>query len=139
MSRAAAFGDARAGSAEREPDTAGGDEQGPDRLVEAALLYARNVVELGAAEGRLAGLSALRIMLAVLLVCGSTLIAWGLGVAALLIVAQNAGLPLSLATILLAVAHAGLVKLLLLRIRRLSTNLTLPRVRRQLTGLEQQR
>ncbi len=138
MSRAAAFGDARAGAAGPEPEAAGTDQPDPDRLVEAALVYARNVVELGAAEGRLAGLSALRIVLAMLLVCASVLIAWSLGVATLLIVAQNAGVPLSLGTILLAVAHAALVAILLLRIRRLSANLTLPRVRRQLMDLEGQ-
>lgn len=136
MSRAAAFGDARAGSDEPEPEAAGTDQPDPDRLVQAALGYARNVVELGAAEGRLAGLSALSIMLATLVVCVSVLIAWALGAATLVIVAQNAGVPLSLATLLLAVAHAALVMLLLLRIRRLSANLTLPRVRRQLTDLE---
>lgn len=137
MSRAAAFG-GRRDSTEPETEAAGADEPDPEHLVEAALLYARNVVELGAAEGRLAGLSALRIVLAMLLVCGSALIAWGLGVATLLIVAQNAGVPLSLATILLAAAHAALVKILLRRIRRLSANLTLPTVRRQLMDLERQ-
>lgn len=122
---------ARAGAA---PGT---DEDLRDRAtaaIAAAQDMLRHLVDLIAAETQLAALSGISMLLLVILAAALSIVGWAFvaGVAAYLLVLV--GLPWPVAGLIMAAAHGVAVWLLWRGIVRLSRNLTLPALRRVVTG-----
>jgi len=100
----------------------------------AAKLRAKGVVDLGAAELRLAAMSGLRMLLLVVLAGASLVVAWGLLVACILFAFAYLQVPWIYAALALFVGHTVLAYYLWVATLRLSNNLTLPQLRRVLGG-----
>lgn len=102
--------------------------------VAAAQDGARHLVELAAAEARLAALSGVSMLLMIIVAAALAIVGWGFvaSVAAYLLVML--GLSWPAAGLLLALAHAIAAYLLWRGIVKLSHNLTLPALRRTVAG-----
>lgn len=118
----------------REQEHAEDLEEGPAAaaasLLEAALRLARDIVELAAAELRLAALSGVTMLLFIIVAALLVVMAWGFiaAVAAYGLVAAGLSWPVS--GLLIAAVHALAAYLLLRGVVRLSRSLTLPELRR---------
>lgn len=126
--------DASTARAEAAPGT---DEDLRDRAsaaVAAAQDTLRHLVELVAAETQLAALSGVSMLLLVILAAALSIVGWAFvaGVVAYLLVML--GLPWPVAGLIMAAAHGVAVWLLWRSIVRLSRNLTMPALRRVVTG-----
>lgn len=104
---------------------------------DAARRYAQGIVELAAAEARLAAISGASMLLMMMVAAVLVTVAWGLlaGVAAYLLVAG--GLSWPVAGLLLAAAHAAAAYLLWRGAVSLSRSLTLPALRRTVLSTEE--
>lgn len=129
------------GPAASEPTgPTGAEEQGTgaaaSSLISSTLDLARHIVELAAAELRLAALSGVTMVMLVIVTAALIVMAWGFvaAVAAYLLVA--AGLPWPAAGLLVAAAHAVAAYLLWRAVVRLSRSLTLPELRRSVLSTE---
>ena len=101
----------------------------PADVFAAAKLRAKGVVDLGAAELRLAAMSGLKMLLLVVLAGASLMIAWGLLVACILFLFAYTQIPWIYAALVLFVGHAVIAYYLWVATLRLSNNLTLPQLR----------
>ena len=115
-----------------EPPTSGGAEHAARELLHAARARLRDVVELAAAEARLAALSGLAMLILVIIAAAALVVAWLLLVLSILYLLGLAGVDWWIAALLLAGAHAGLAYYLWQVAVRLSRNLTLPELRTSL-------
>jgi hypothetical protein len=106
----------------------------PADLFAAAKVRAKGVVDLGAAELRLAAMSVLRMLLLVVLAGASLVIAWGLLVACILFLCAYLQIPWLYATLVLLAGHAAVAYYFWTATIRLSNNLTLPQLREALVG-----
>lgn len=108
-------------------------------LFEGLLRLARDVVELAAAELRLAALSGVTMLMFVIVAALLIVMAWGFiaAVAAYGLVA--AGLSWPVAGLLIAAAHTVAAYLLLRGVVRLSRSLTFPELRRVIMRPEEPR
>lgn len=131
---------ARADSVEGDA-AAGAPPEADENLIERAIAAAaaaedavRHLIELAAAEARLAALSGVSILLMAVLAAALSIVAWVFvaAVATWLLVAL--GLAWPAAGLVMAGLHVLAVYLLWRGIVRLSRNLTLPEVRRVVTG-----
>jgi len=104
-------------------------------LARAAVQRAHDLVELTAAEVRLAALSALTMLLCVMVAAAALVVAWGLLVACLLYVLSRTPLGWPGPAVVLAVGHAVLAYYLWNVTVRLSRSLTLPELRTTLRGV----
>jgi len=100
-------------------------------LLGAIAQRARDVVELAAAEARLAALSGLAMLVLVMVAAAALVVAWGLLVACTLYVFWKAEVGWVLPALVFAVGHAALAYYLWQMTARLSRNLTLPALRRE--------
>jgi hypothetical protein len=100
-----------------------------DELVCSAAQRIRDVVELAAAEARLAALSGLAMLLLVMIAAAALVVAWVLIVACILYLLARADIGWSIPALIIALAHAGLAYYLWQLTVRLSRNLTLPELR----------
>jgi hypothetical protein len=103
-----------------------------DELVRAATQRIRDIIELTAAEARLAALSGLAMLLLVMIAAAALMIAWVLLVACVLFLFAQTRLGWPIPALLFAAAHAGLAYYLWQITVRLSWNLTLPELRNTL-------
>ncbi|MBN1238985.1 MAG: hypothetical protein JXB36_10815 [Gammaproteobacteria bacterium] len=120
---------------------AGEDENLADRAsaaVAAAQDAARHFAELLAAETRLAALSGVSIVLMVIVAAALSIVGWAFVAAVATYLLVMLGLPWPAAGLLMAGVHALAAYLLWRGIVRLSANLTLPAVRRAVTGSAEQ-
>jgi hypothetical protein len=106
-----------------------GLQQGLDELVRSAKQRAQGVVELAAAEARLAALSGLAMLLLVMVAAAALVVAWVLLVGCLLYLAARLGFGWFWPGVAFAVAHALLAFYLWQVAVRLSRNLTMPELR----------
>jgi hypothetical protein len=128
---------AEAGAVAPEAELQEADEDLRDRAaaaIAAAQDGAKHLLELAAAEARLAALSGVSMLLMIILAAGLSIVGWGFvaGVAAYLLVLL--GLPWPAAGLVMAGAHAIAAYLLWRGVVKLSRNLTLPALRRTVTG-----
>lgn len=119
-----------AGDAPHERRERPGGEPPWQPLATAASARFRHVLDLAAAEARLATMSGLSMVLLVLFAGASLVIAWALVVASAIYLLAQSGLSWPSAALGFAVAHAGLAYLYWQLTVRLSRNLTLPETRR---------
>jgi hypothetical protein len=113
------------------PQTSGSRRYGED-LVRAAAQRIRDIVELSAAEARLAALSGLAMLLFVMIAAAALIVAWGLLVACALYLFAQTSFGWTIPALLIAGAHAALAYYLWQMTVRLSWNLTLPELRNTL-------
>jgi hypothetical protein len=100
-----------------------------EELVRTAAQRIRDVVDLAAAEARLAALSGLAMLLLVMIAAAALVVAWVLIVAYVLYLFSLADIGWSIPALVIAFAHAGLAYYLWQLTVRLSRNLTLPELR----------
>jgi hypothetical protein len=98
-------------------------------LVRAATQRARDIVDLAAAEARLAALSGLAMLLLVMVAAAALVVAWVLLVACALYLFAQTSLGWPIPALLIAAVHAALAYYLWQVTVRLSWNLTLPELR----------
>jgi len=115
-----------------EPPTTNGAEPAAREFLDAAKTRLRDVIELAAAEARLAALSGLAMLILVIIAAAALVVAWLLLVLSVLYLLALAGVEWWIAALLLAGAHAGLAYYLWQIAVRLSRNLTLPELRTSL-------
>jgi hypothetical protein len=115
-----------------EPPVTGRAEPAARELLNAAKTRLRDVIELAAAEARLAALSGLAMLILVIIAAAALVVAWLLLVLSILYLLALAGVEWWVAALLLAGAHAGLAYYLWQVAVRLSRNLTLPELRTSL-------
>ncbi len=108
--------------------------QSAEGLARAAVRRAQDLVELAAAEVRLAALSGLTMLLCVMIAAAALVVAWGLLVACVLYVFSQSSVGWPIPAFGLAVGHALLAYYLWHVTVRLSRNLTLPELRGTLRG-----
>jgi DNA-binding IclR family transcriptional regulator len=113
--------------------------QSAEELVRAATQRVHNLLELTAAELRLAALSGLTMLLCVMVAAAALVVAWGLLVACALYVFSRSPLGWPIPALCFAVGHALLAHYLWQFTVRLSRNLTLPELRTSLRGPLEQR
>jgi hypothetical protein len=115
-------------------DSAGDLRDRAVAAIAAAQDGAKHLLELAAAETRLAALSGVSMLLMIILAAALSIVGWGFlaGVVAYLLVIL--GLPWPVAGLVLAGAHAIAAYLLWRNVVKLSGNLTLPALRRTLAG-----
>lgn len=101
----------------------------PEHLLEAARSRVGHVLDLAAAEGRLATMSGLSMLLLVLFAGASLVIAWALLVASAIYLLAQTGLQWPIAAVCFAAAHAALAYVCWQLTTGLSRNLTLPKTR----------
>lgn len=117
-------------TARSEVGGAGRENAGPAELLELAGQRLKHLVDLGAAEARLAAMSGLAMLLLVVLSAASLVIAWGLVVATLLYaLAVYADVPWPVAALVMGALHAVLAAVCWHFTTKLSRNLTLPVLR----------
>jgi len=102
-----------------------------EELLGAIAERARGVVELAAAEARLAALSGLAMLVLVMVAAAALVVAWVLLVACVLYVFWRAQIGWAVPAIVFALGHAALAYYLWQTTARLSRNLTLPALRRE--------
>lgn len=100
-----------------------------EELVRAATQRVRDIVDLAAAEARLAALSGLAMLLLVMIAAAALVVAWVLLVAFALYLFAQSPLDWPIPALFIAAAHAGLAYYLWQVTVRLSWNLTLPELR----------
>lgn len=103
-------------------------------FVRVATQRARDIVELTAAEARLAALSGLAMLLLVMIAAAALVVAWVLLVACALFLFAQTALGWPIPAVVIAAAHAGLAYYLWQTTVRLSWNLTLPELRNTLAA-----
>jgi len=108
--------------------------QSAEGLARAAVQRAQDLVELAAAEVRLAALSSLTMLLCVMIAAAALVVAWGLLVACILYVFSRSPIGWPIPAFGLAVGHAAFAYYLWHVTVRLSRNLTLPELRTTLRG-----
>ncbi|HET7130707.1 MAG TPA: hypothetical protein VFJ95_00610, partial [Gammaproteobacteria bacterium] len=96
-----------------------------EELLGALAQRARDVVDLAAAEARLAALSGLEMLVLVMVAAAALVVAWGLLVACILYLFWQAEVGWVVPAVLFALAHAALAYYLWQMTVRLSRNLTL--------------
>jgi hypothetical protein len=120
-----------------ESSAAADDDAGPVKLLELAGQRVKHLVDLGAAEARLAALSGLAMLLLVVLSAASLVIAWGLAIATLLYaLSVYADVPWAAAALVMAFVHAALAAVCWHYTTKLSRNLTLPVLRQSIGTAE---
>ena len=102
-----------------------------EELLGALTQRARDVIELGAAEARLAALSGLAMLVLVMVAAAGLVVAWGLLVACALYLFWRAEVGWVVPALVFALGHAALAYYLWQMTARLSRNLTLPALRRE--------
>ncbi|HEX5049228.1 MAG TPA: hypothetical protein VFX89_19105 [Gammaproteobacteria bacterium] len=102
-----------------------------EELLGAIAQRARDVVELAATEARLAALSGLAMLVLVMVAAAALVIGWGLLVACVLYLFWRAEVGWALPALVFALAHGALAYYLWQTTARLSRNLTLPVLRRE--------
>jgi hypothetical protein len=105
-----------------------------EELVHAAAQRVRAIVELAAAEARLAALSGLAMVLLVIVAAAALVVAWVLLVACALYAFAQTSLGWPIPALCIAAAHAVLAYYLWQVTVRLSWNLTLPELRTTLVA-----
>jgi len=108
--------------------------QSAEGLARAAVQRAQDLVELAAAEMRLAALSGLTMLLCVMIAAAALVVAWALLVACVLYVLSRSPVGWPMPALGFAVGHALLAYYLWHVTVRLSRNLTLPELRGTLRG-----
>ena len=108
--------------------------QSAEGLARAAVQRAQDLVELAAAEMRLAALSGLTMLLCVMIAAAALVVAWGLLVACVLYLFSLSPVGWPIPAFGLAAGHALLAYYLWHVTVRLSRNLTLPELRTTLRG-----
>jgi hypothetical protein len=103
-----------------------------EELVRAATQRIRDIIELSAAEARLAALSGLAMLLLVMIAAAALVVAWVLLVACALYLFAQTSFGWPIPALLIAGAHAALAYYLWQITVRLSWNLTLPELRNTL-------
>ena len=103
--------------------------QSAEGLARAAVQRAQDLVELAAAETRLAALSGLTMLLCVMIAAAALVVAWGLLVACVLYLFSRSPVGWPLPAFGLAVCHAVFAYYLWHVTVRLSRDLTLPELR----------
>jgi hypothetical protein len=116
-------------AAQASAASSGGSARFGEELVRAAVQRARDLVELTAAEARLAALSGLAMLLFVMVAAAALVVAWVLLVACVLFLFAQTSLGWPIPALFIAAAHAVLAWYLWQATVRLSWNLTLPEVR----------
>ncbi len=123
-----------AGSPLPRHDGPDGGAQGPTTAASALLAHGlklvRDVLDLAAAELRLAALSGISIVVFMILAAALLIMAWAFVASVLAYVLVALGLPWPAAGLLLAALHGGAAYFLWRRIVALSRSLTLPELRR---------
>jgi hypothetical protein len=102
-------------------------------LFRAAVQRATDIVDLAAAESRLAALSGLAMILFVIFAAAALVIAWVLLVGCVLFLFAQSSIGWAIPALCFAVGHAALAYYLWQKTVRLSWNLTLPELRATLT------
>ncbi len=110
--------------------------QSGEALVRAAAKRIHDLLELAAAEMRLAALSGLTMLLLVMIASAALVVAWGLVVACVLYLFSRTAVGWPLAAFCIAIGHVVLAYYLWQITVRLSENLTLPELRRTAFGAE---
>jgi hypothetical protein len=100
----------------------------------AARAVVESIVDLAAAEARLAAVSAFTMLFLVILAAAATIIAWALVIGVALSLLDSAGISWRLAAGIIAVMHGVAAYLCWEIAARLSRNLTLPALRRVAGG-----
>jgi hypothetical protein len=108
--------------------------QSAEGLARAVLQRVQDLVELAAAEMRLAALSSLTMLLCVMIAAAALVVAWELLLACVLYVFSRSPLGWPIPALGLVVGHAALAYYLWQVTVRLSRNLTLPELRTTLRG-----
>ena len=103
--------------------------QSAEELARAAVQRAQDLIELAAAEMRLAALSGLTMLLCVVIAAAALVVAWGLLVACVLYVFSRSPVGWPIPAFGFAVGHAALAYYLWHVTVRLSRSLTLPELR----------
>ncbi|MEO8467714.1 MAG: hypothetical protein ABI640_20495 [Gammaproteobacteria bacterium] len=104
--------------------------QSVEEFVRTGTERALALVDLAAAEVRLAALSGLTMLLLVMIASAALVVAWALVVGCLLYLLSRTGIGWPIPAFLLAVAHVALAYTLWQITVRLSKNLSLPELRR---------
>ena len=102
-----------------------------EELLAALAQRAKDVIDLAAAEARLAALSGLAMLVLVMVAAAALVVAWVLLVACILYVFWRAQMGWVVPALIFALAHAGLAYYLWQTTARLSRNLTMPVLRRE--------
>jgi len=102
-----------------------------EELLGALAQRARDVIDLAAAEARLAALSGLAMLVLVMVAAAALVIGWGLLVACILYVFWRAHVGWAVPALVFALGHAALAYYLWQTTARLSRNLTMPVLRRE--------
>jgi hypothetical protein len=105
-------------------------------LLSNTLSLARHVVELAAAELRLAALSGVTMLMLVIVTALLIVMAWGFVAAVAAYGLVAVGLPWPAAGLLIAAVHGGAAYLLWRSVVKLSRSLTLPELRRTVLSSE---
>jgi DNA-binding IclR family transcriptional regulator len=116
--------------------TAAPNEEWPrlgEELFRAAEQRVSHIMELAAAEARLAALSGLAMILFVMIAAAALVIAWVLLVGCVLFLFSRSPIGWPIPALCFAVGHAALAYFLWQQTVRLSWNLTLPELRATLT------
>jgi hypothetical protein len=103
--------------------------QSAEGLARAVVQRVQDLVELAAAEMRLAALSSLTMLLCVMIAAAALVVAWGLLVACILYVFSRTPVGWAIPALGFAVGHAVFAYYLWQVTVRLSRNLTLPELR----------
>jgi len=108
--------------------------QSAEELARAAVRRVQDLVELAAAEMRLAALSSLTMLLCVMIAAAALVVAWGLLMACVLYVFWRSSIGWPIPAFGLALGHLAFAYYLWHVTVRLSRNLTLPELRTTLRG-----
>jgi hypothetical protein len=112
-----------------------GVEPAARELLHAAKIRVRDVIELAAAETRLAALSGLAMLILVIVAAAALIVAWLLIVLCVLYLFALAEVGWLIPALVIAGVHAGLAFYLWQVAVRLSRNLTLPELRTSLGSM----
>jgi DNA-binding IclR family transcriptional regulator len=104
-----------------------------EEFVRASMQRVTDIVDLAAAESRLAALSGLTMILCVIFAATALVITWGLLIGCVLFLFSKSSIGWPVPAFCLAVGHAVLAYYLWQQTVRLSWNLTLPELRATLT------
>jgi hypothetical protein len=102
-----------------------------EELLGAIAQRARDVIDLAATEARLAALSGLAMLVLVMVAAAALVIGWGLLVACILYLFWRADVGWAVPALVFALAHGALAYYLWQTTARLSRNLTMPVLRRE--------
>jgi hypothetical protein len=117
-----------------EDPAGGGAEPAARELWQAARIRLSDIIELAAAETRLAALSGLAMLILVIVAAAALVVAWLLLVICALYLLSRADVGWLIPALVIAGAHAGLAYYLWQVAVRLSRNLTLPELRTSLVS-----